>query len=349
MIKDSILDTIGGTPLVRLVHFAPDNGSEVLVKLEGFNPAGSIKDRAAWFMIREAVRSGALRPGATIVESTSGNFGKSLAMIGAACGYHVVLVVDPKAPASMVRFAQAFGAEIEMVDQPDEDGGYQRPRIEHVQKLLAENPDAFCPDQYNNPDNPRAHREETAREIAADAGTLDVLVAAVSTGGHISGLAGGLRSRFPGLHTVAVDAVGSSIFGYPFHSYAMRGLGLAWCPGNLDVEVVDSLHRVADHEAFAMCRVLAEREALLVGESGGAVLFAALHQAWTHPGSRVVAVVPDSGLNYIDESFDEGWLIDRGHGPAVAACRSALLSGKRPRPTFSPTPVGVDGGRWEQT
>jgi 2,3-diaminopropionate biosynthesis protein SbnA len=349
MIKNSILDAIGDTPLVRLVRFAPDNGSEVLVKLEGFNPAGSIKDRAAWFMIRQAVRSGALRPGATIVESTSGNFGKSLAMIGAACGYHVVLVVDPKAPASMLRFAQAFGAEIEMVDQPDEDGGYQRPRIERVQKLLAENPDAFCPDQYNNPDNPRAHQEETAGEIAADAGSVGVLVAAVSTGGHISGLAAGLRIRFPGLHTVAVDAAGSSIFGYPFHAYAMRGLGLAWRPGNLDLDAVDTLHRVADHEAFAMCRVLAEQEALLVGESGGAVVFAALHWAWTHPGSRIVAVVPDSGLNYIEESFDEGWLAARGHGPAVEACRGALRSGTWPRPTFPPTAVCADGGPWEQT
>jgi len=348
MIKNTVLDAIGGTPLVRVARVAPDNGSEVLVKLEGFNPAGSIKDRAAWFMVREAARSGALRPGATIVESTSGNFGKSLAMIGAACGYRVVLVVDPKAPASMLRFAEAFGAEIEMVDQPDEYGGYQRPRIERVQKLLANNPEAVCLDQYNNPDNPRAHQEETAREIIGDAGVIDVLVAAVSTGGHISGLAAGLRSRFPDLHIVAVDAVGSSIFGYPFGAYVMRGLGLAWRPGNLDLGAVDTLHRVADYEAFAMCRVLAQQEALLVGESGGAVLFAALHWARTHPGARIVAVVPDSGVNYIDESFNDGWLAARGQAGVVEACRTALESGSWPNPTFPPADVRVTDGRRER-
>lgn len=343
MIKDSVLETIGDTPLVRLQHLASRNGSDVLVKLEGFNPGGSIKDRAAWRIIRSAERSGALRRGATIVESTSGNFGKALALIGAACGYRVVLIVDPKAPNSMLRYVRALGAEIEMVDRPDRSGGYQIPRIERLRALMATIPGAFCPDQYANPENPRAHAEETAREIADEVLRVDVLVAAVSTGGHLSGLADGLRRRFPDLRTVAVEPVGSSAFGFPPGPYAMRGLGLAWTPDNLDVPAVDELHRVEDREGLAMCRLLARREGILVGESSGAVVFAALHVARRRPGSTVVAVLADTGTNYLDESFDDAWLRSRGLAETVESTRQALGTGAWPAPTHAPVQLHPTG------
>lgn len=311
-IHESVLELIGGTPIVRLRHFTVHNGAEVLVKVESANPGRSIKDRAAHFMIDQAEASGRLRPGDTIVESTSGNLGKSLALIGAVKGYRVILVVDPKTPASVLRYAKALGAEIELVDTPDEGGGYQRQRLERVRQLRADDPTVFWPDQYRNPDNPRIHAEQTAGEILSDLPEFDALVAAVSTGGHISGLSRVLKEKLPDLVTVAVDAAGSAAFGYPFRGYAMRGLGLAWKPGNLDLSVVDRVHLVGDLEGIATSRALARHEGLLVGESAGAAVFAALHHAHHHPGSRILVVAADDGANYLGESFDDEWLRERG-------------------------------------
>ncbi|MEH1097928.1 PLP-dependent cysteine synthase family protein [Micromonospora sp. CPCC 205561] len=330
MIYESILDTVGRTPVVLLSKVNELAGCEILVKLESFNPGGSIKDRAALSMVTQAERDGRLKPNGTIVESTSGNLGKALALIGAAKGYRVVVVVDPKAPQSMINFVSALGAEIEMVDTPDENGGFQRPRLERVRQLLGELPDAFWPDQYNNPDNPRAHAEVTAAELLADVPRFDALVAAVSTGGHISGLAATVKRHLPEVVTVGVDAEGSAAFGHRPGKYAMRGLGLAWPPGNLDRSLVDRLHRVADSEGIATMRLLARAEGILVGESGGAAVFAALHHALRHPGSRIVVVAADGGTNYLDESFRA----DAGSGdrpPREAVLADLLAEAAAPR------------------
>lgn len=313
MIASSIIETIGRTPIVRLRTWDLPAGSEVLVKLEGANPGGSIKDRAAWSILRAAMQSGHLLPGATIIESTSGNFGKALALLGAALGHPVVLVVDPKTPASVLRFAEAYGAQVVLVTTPDENGGYQVPRIAKLRQLLDETPGSFCPEQYDNPKNPDAHRLETSQEILDQAGRVDVIVAAVSTGGHLSGLAAGLRADNKDLVVIAVDAVGSRIFEGPAaQPYAMRGLGLAWCPGNLDTKAVDLVHHVGDHEAFAMSRAVARREGILLGESAGGVTYAALHYASRRPQCRVLAIAADSGVNYLGESWDDEWLRQRG-------------------------------------
>ncbi|WP_274029121.1 PLP-dependent cysteine synthase family protein [Streptomyces sp. MMBL 11-1] len=311
MIYDSILETVGRTPVVRLRRLSAF-GSEIIVKLESFNPGGSIKDRAAISMINGAELDGRLKPHGTIIESTSGNLGKSLALIGATRGYRVILVIDPKAPRSMVDFATALGAQIELVDTPDESGGYQWPRIERVQRLLAETPGAFWPDQYNNPDNVRAHFELTSRELLDDVPVFDALISAVSTGGHISGLSAAVKKELPDVVTVGVDAAGSAAFGYPFSKYSMRGLGLAWKPGNLDRSMVDRVHLVADYEGIATMRVLARSEGLLVGESAGAAVFAAVHHAYRYPGSRIVVMAADGGVNYLGESFDSDWLRAKG-------------------------------------
>ncbi|WP_216215937.1 PLP-dependent cysteine synthase family protein [Amycolatopsis aidingensis] len=318
MICDSVLDTIGDTPVVRLRRMSVGNGAEILIKLESFNPGGSIKDRAVLSMITHAELDGRLQPGGTIIESTSGNVGKALALIGVARGYRVVLVVDPKAPPSMLRYASALGAELDLVDTPDEHGWYQGPRIERVQQLLAETPRSFWPDQYNNLDNPRAHAEQTARELLSEIPRFDALVTAVGTGGHISGISRTVKRALPEVVTVGVDAECSATFGYPFSQWAtpgpsrIRGLGLQWQPRCLDLDVVDRVHLVADHEGIATTRLLASSEGLLVGESAGAAVFGALHHAHHHPGSRIVVLAPDDGVNYLEETFDDDWLRSKG-------------------------------------
>ncbi|MEV0381356.1 cysteine synthase family protein [Nonomuraea sp. NPDC050643] len=316
MIHNDILSTIGGTPVVRLRRLTIP-GTEILVKLEGFNPGGSIKDRAVLSMIRRAELNGRLRPGGTIIESTSGNVGKALALIGAVNGYRVILVVDPNAPRSKLDYVRALGAEIVVVDTADESGLYQRPRIARVKQMLKEIPGSFWPDQYNNPDNPRAHAEQTAYEVLGDVPAFDTLVTAVGTGGHISGLASTLKRELPHLVTVGVDALGSAAMGFPFSGYLMRGLGLPWRPGCLDLDLVDRAHLVADHEGIATSIVLAKTEGILVGESSGAAVFGALHHAHRHPGCRIVVVAADDGTHYLGESFDEGWLRERGLHEAI--------------------------------
>ncbi|MGK7234599.1 PLP-dependent cysteine synthase family protein [Streptomyces hygroscopicus] len=341
MIHENLLETLGATPVVRLRKLLPRPQDRIHVKLEGANPSGSIKDRAALHMVEQAERAGLLRPGATLVESTSGNLGKSLALIGAVKGYRVILVVDPKTPRSVLTYATSLGAELVTVTRPDAGGDYQAARLRRVRRLVEEIPGAHTLDQYNNPGNPEAHRLHTAQEIVKDFDRLSALVATVSTGGHLSGLGTALKERFPALHVRAVDAVGSAAFGHPFHPYRMRGIGLSWRPGNLDPAPVDSLHRVTDTEALSVCRVLAAEEGLLLGESGGAAVFAALGYAAANPGEPVLAIAPDAGANYLYESYDDQWLRDHGI-PLDTLWRSAedLLCHVR-HPLHPPAPVAA--------
>jgi cystathionine beta-synthase/cysteine synthase A len=345
VIHDDILGTVGHTPLVRLQRLNTRNGAEIMVKLESCNPSGSIKDRAALAMITEAERDGRLRPHDVIIESTSGNLGRSLALIGAVRGYRVILVVDPKAPRSMIRYAKALGATIEMVDIPDADGGYQRSRIDRVKELMASLPGvSFWPDQYANPANPMTHAVHTAYELLADVPTFDALVAAVSTGGHISGLSSTLKRELPGMTTIAVDAVGSAIFGFPKARYTMRGLGLAWHPGNLDSSLVDRVHLVTDREGIATARLLARLDGLFVGESAGAAVFAALHHAHHHPGSRIVVMAADGGASYADESFDDEWLTNRGIAHCVPTVDLTQLIAAARHPEHPAIPIARPTG-----
>ncbi|MFE7118467.1 PLP-dependent cysteine synthase family protein [Streptomyces sp. NPDC057654] len=342
MIYENVLETLGDTPVVRLRRLLPRPQDRVYVKLEGANPSGSIKDRAALHMVEQAEHDGRLRPGATLIESTSGNLGKSLALIGAVKGYRIILVVDPKTPQSVLSYATSLGAEIDMVARPDADGSYQAARIRRVRRLVQETPGAHTLDQYNNPDNPRTHRLHTAREITKDFDQLAALVATVSTGGHLSGLSAGLKEQFPDLHVRAVDAVGSAAFGHRFEPYKMRGIGLSWRPGNLRPQAVDSLHRVADTEALSVCRVLAGEEGLLLGESGGAAVFAALAYAAAHPGAPVLAIAPDTGANYLYETYDDQWLREHGTPPEVLWRTSGDLLHHARTPLHPPAPFGGD-------
>jgi 2,3-diaminopropionate biosynthesis protein SbnA len=338
MICETILDALGDTPVVRLRKVVPGDRDQIYVKLEGNNPSGSIKDRPALHMVEQAERAGLLRRDSTLVESTSGNLGKSLALVAAVRGYRTILVVDPKTPRSVLSYARSLGAELDMVSEPDQDGGFQSARIRRVRERVARIPGAVNLDQYNNPENSRAHALYTAAEVIEDFDDLGVLVASASTGGHLSGLSVRLKDHFPGLHVRAVDAVGSAIFGHPFAPYKIRGIGLSWTPGNLSTDLVDSLHRVTDIEALSTCRILARQEGLLLGESSGAVVFAALsYAATTEPGRPILAIAPDSGANYIYESYDDDWLTDHGVSPGELWRTPAELVEQAAFPTHPPS------------
>jgi 2,3-diaminopropionate biosynthesis protein SbnA len=312
MIYENLLELLGGTPVLRVRNVVPDERSRIYMKMEGFNPSGSVKDRAALHMVEEAERRGEIRPGATIIESTSGNLGKALALIGAVKGYRVILVVDPKTTPSALTYAASLGAEIDIVTEPNAAGSYQEARFDRVRELLAAIPGSYRPDQCNNRDNPRAHALNTAQEVIADFPHLDALIVAVGTGGHISGTSSVLSRHFPHLHVRAVDSMGSAALGFPFAPYRVRGIGNSWVPENLDIRFIDSLHLIEDEEALSMCRVMASEEGLLLGESGGAVAFAALAYAAAHPTQTVLAIAPDRGENYLGESYEDEWLRAEG-------------------------------------
>ncbi|MEU2431552.1 cysteine synthase family protein [Streptomyces sp. NPDC007861] len=339
MIHENLLETLGMTPVVRLRKLLPHPQDRIYVKLEGANPSGSIKDRAALHMVEQAEQAGLLRPGATLVESTSGNLGKSLALIGAIKGYRVILVVDPKTPRSVLAYATSLGAELDTVIRPDANGSYQTARLHRVHRLVQEIPGAHTLNQYDNPRNPEAYRLHIAQEIVKDFDRLSALVATVSTGGHLSGLGSALKERFPALHVQAVDAVGSAAFGYPSKPYRLRGIGLSWRPGNLHPGPIDALHRVTDTEALSACRVLAAEEGLLLGESGGAAVFSALGYAAANPGGPVLAIAPDTGANYLYETYDDQWLRDHGISPDTLCRNGEDLLRHAHHPVHPPAPV----------
>ncbi|MBD2847675.1 cysteine synthase family protein [Paenibacillus sp. IB182496] len=309
-----LLDTIGDTPLLRIPKLGRPGEGEVLLKYERYNPGGSVKDRPAKYIVEEAERAGLLQPGGTIIESSSGNFGISLAMIGAAKGYRVVILADPKTTAANLAVLQAFGAEVIVVTEKDDCGSYHKTRIAAANKLAEELPGAYRPDQCFNLLNSEAHHGTTAREIVEGCPPgLGAFVTAVSTGGQLGGISRYLKRHAPGVRIAGVDAVGSAIFGGPSAGYRIPGIGLGWTPTNIDVELVDEAYKIPDEQAFVAARTLARREGILVGPSSGACLVAALHLAQRmRPGEYVVCMVADGGERYLQTLFDEDWMRDQG-------------------------------------
>jgi cysteine synthase len=302
---------VGRTPVMFIDEpFAP-SGRGFWAKLEGANPGG-MKDRPALHMIRRARERGELRPGARIVESTSGTLGLGLALAGIAYGHPVTLVSDPGMEPMMVRMLRAYGAQVDVVDRPSADGGWQEARRQRVRSLLAADPDGYCPDQYNNPDNVAAYTP-LAEELLSQVGEIDVLVCSVGTGGHSAGIAAELRRHRPELRLVGVDATGSTIFGQQARPRLMRGLGSSIYPRNVDYGAFDEVHWVAPAEAVWACRALAASSYTSGGWSVGAVGLVAGWVARTQaPGTRVAAVFPDGPQRYFDTVYNDDYC--RAHG-----------------------------------
>ena len=305
-----LLETIGNTPLIELRNTTASTEGRLLFKYERGNPGGSIKDRPALFIVTEAEKRGLLKPGGTIIESSSGNFGISLAMIGAAKGYRVIILVDPKTTATNLALLKCFGAEVVVVTEQDDSCSYHKTRISLANKLADEIPDAFRPDQCFNLLNSTAHYQGTAREIFADCpDNIAAIVAAVSTGGQLGGISRYTKTYRPDVKVIGVDAVGSSIFGGESHSYLIPGIGLAWTPCNVAVENIDSVYKVTDEAAFVAARCFTRNEGILMGPSSGACALVALTIAkQLSPLDCVVCIISDGGERYIQTLFNDTWM-----------------------------------------
>jgi cysteine synthase A len=309
-IHDSINTCVGNTPLVRLSRCFPDPDREVLAKLEMLNPVGSMKDRPARYIIEQGLATGTLRPGMRLVESTSGNLGIALAALSGLHGLAFTAVVDPKTTPSNLRLLETYGADVEMVTRRDETGGYLGTRVQRARELAGRDPRSVWVNQYANDLNWRAYHATSGTEIL-DALTrpVDFLVAAVSTTGSIRGLSHRLRERYPDLEVVAVDAVGSVIFGTEPGPREIPGYGASRVPELLDRSAIDWLLHVDDSEAAQACRQLVDTEGILGGGSSGAVVAAIDRLLPEIPaGSRVLTVLPDRGERYLDLVYDDDWL-----------------------------------------
>jgi 2,3-diaminopropionate biosynthesis protein SbnA len=314
MIASSILGTIGNTPLITIPNSNRATEGQVLLKYERFNPGGSIKDRAAIYLINEAERRGLLKPGGTIIESSSGNFGISLAMIGAAKGYRVIVLVDPKTTSTNLALLKCFGAEVIVVTEQDDSGSYHKTRISLANKLAREIENSYRPDQCFNLLNSEAHYKSTAREIMDScSGNIKAFITAVSTGGQLGGISKFLKTFAPEVQIIGVDAIGSSIFGGHSDSYRIPGIGLSWTPVNLNMEFVDCAFKISDEQAFLTARALARNEGILMGPSSGACALVALKVAQElKPEDRIVCMISDGGERYIQTLFNDEWLEQQG-------------------------------------
>lgn len=308
-----VLTTIGATPIVELVKLDPDSPFRTYAKLESHNPGGSIKDRPALEMLRERIRDGRLVPGrSVVVESSSGNLGIGLAQV---CGYYgirFICVVDPRTNRDNIAIMRALGAQVEMVTDVDPvTGEYLPVRKRRVRELVATLDDAYCPDQYANPLNPRAHRT-TVGEIVDALPTVDYLFCATSSCGTLRGCAEYIRENRLPITIVAVDALGSAIFGPAVGGRLIPGHGASVRPALYGDDLADLVVRVDDLDTIAACRRLAAREALVVGGSSGAVV-AALDRVrdQIRPGATCALVFPDRGERYLDTIYDDDWVRTR--------------------------------------
>ncbi|MER5440977.1 cystathionine beta-synthase [Streptomyces sp. NPDC002790] len=313
-IHESMIDLVGNTPLVRLNKVTEGLRATVLAKVEYFNPGGSVKDRIALRMIEAAERSGALEPGGTIVEPTSGNTGVGLAMVAQQKGYKCIFVCPDKVSTDKINVLRAYGAEVVVcptaVDPEHPDSYYNV-----SDRLVRETPGAWKPDQYSNPDNPRSHYESTGPELWDQTdGRITHFVAGVGTGGTISGTGRYLKDVSEGrVKVIGADPEGSVYSGGSGRPYLVEGVGEDFWPTAYDREVADEIIAVSDKDSFQMTRRLAKEEGLLVGGSCGMAVMAALRVAeGLGPDDIVVVLLPDSGRGYLSKIFNDEWLSSYG-------------------------------------
>ena len=297
-IAETVLDLIGGTPLVRLNRVVREGWAEVVGKVESLNPAGSVKDRIALSMVEAAEREGRLKPGDTIVEPTSGNTGIGLAMVAAVKGYHLIVAMPEDMSLARRDLLARYGAEIVLTPAIEGMTG----AVYAAQEMMNEHPDYFMAQQFENPANPDVHRRTTAKEILeATGGRLDAFVVGVGTGGTITGVGEVLKAQITDIRIIAVEPARSPVLqGGRAGITAIQGIGAGFAPGILNREVLDEIMSVGDEEAIEMSRRLAREEGLLVGISAGANVVASLKIAkQMGEGKRVVTVLPDTGERYL--------------------------------------------------
>lgn len=303
MLFDTMTEAIGHTPLVRL-RLGADRGVEVYAKLELQNPF-AMKDRVARHIVQEARRLGVLQPGAPVIESSSGTMALGVALVGRSLGHPVHIVTDPRIDPVTLAKLRALGCEVHIVEAMTSHG-WQSARLERLEELMRDLPGAFWPQQYANPDNPGAYRT-LAAELLADLGPFDTLVGAVGSGGSLCGSARALKESLPGLRVVGVDCVGSALFGQPDVPQRLQsGLGNSLLPKNLDRPLVDEVHWLNDHEAFAAAWDLAREQQIFAGNTSGSVyrVLGGL-AAEAAPGTRIVGIFPDRGDRYADTVYSE--------------------------------------------
>lgn len=324
MYYNSILETIGDTPLVKLNTLADDLEGTVLVKVEYFNPGQSVKDRIGLKMIEDAEEKGLIEPGGTIIEGTSGNTGMGLALAAAIKGYDCIFTTTDKQSKSKIDILRAMGAEVRVCPtnvEPDDPQSY----YSVAKRLSEEIPNSYYPNQYDNPGNTEAHYETTGPEIwDQTGGDITHYVAGMGTGGTISGVSRYLKEQNDQIRTIGVDSDGSVYKKYfetgefdkgEIHPYLTEGIGEDIIPKNMNFDLLDEVMQVGDRDAFLTTRALAEKEGLFVGGSGGAAVYGALEYARDNDfgkGDLMVIILPDSGARYVSKIFNDEWMSEHG-------------------------------------
>jgi N-(2-amino-2-carboxyethyl)-L-glutamate synthase len=325
---DRVVERIGNTPMRKLQMSVCGRNATVCLKLEGYNPAGSSKDRTAAALIGDLERRGRLNRSSVIVESTSGNLGVALAYLCHELRHTFVAVIDPNTTAENRARMLAYGAQLEIVEKQDENGGYLMSRLERVRELCARSTRYVWTNQYSNYANPQAHYQSTAPEIYRQMdGRMDAVFVPVSTGGTLAGISCYLRKVSPSTKIIAVDAAGSVVFGSPSWPRKLTGIGSSRRSDFIQPHHYDEHILVSDLNAFAMCRQIADLTGISVGGSSGAVLYACSQYLSLHPEVEISACLcADRGENYASSIFDDQWLGQNGFDCGRAASNVDMIT-----------------------
>ncbi|MGH9793209.1 MAG: pyridoxal-phosphate dependent enzyme [Candidatus Acidiferrales bacterium] len=327
---NSILDAVGRTPLIRLNRIVEGVAPQIYVKADYLNPGGSVKDRIGITMIDEAERKGLLKPGGTIIEATSGNTGMGLALVAAVRGYKVVFTINDKQSKEKIDLLKALGAEVIVCPtavEPDDPRHYHQ--VAH--KLAKEIPNSYYPDQYSNPDNPRAHYLTTAPEIWDDTeGKITHFVCGLGTGGTVTGAAQFFKEKNPAIQIIGVDPVGSIYYDWfknkkkiKGSTYVVQGIGGDCLHETLDFSLLDEVVQCRDEECFVWTRRLARLEGIFTGGSTGGAVAAAVRLGQKLPASALIVVfVPDTGMRYLSNVYNDEWMRDHGYVDAAVPLRA---------------------------